>query len=147
VRASKAIVAWAFEDQLISGFEEVIQVTGVGERRYSKYVGSAAMQEASRWYVICDFLLQGVVLSDNPRIERISREEALAILDQAATIDEGSFLFVFPSNRSGRMSVSRNEVRLMVVTRYAAFGGNTYEFAFTSVDGQLSATRGSSGGP
>jgi hypothetical protein len=151
VRASRAIVAWVFEDQSMPGFEDVRQVPGFGEHRFSGpgggYVSSDVMREAKRWYVICDFLPQDIPLSDNPRIERISAEEAGAILDQAVLTGEGSFLWIFFSrDRSGRVSVSRNEIKLTAATTYAPLGGDMYEFTFTMVDGQLNVTGRHAGG-
>ncbi len=147
LQATRAVVAWVFEGQPIPNFEEVIQVPGVEEHKYDRYGGSAAMREAERWYVICDFLPQGVALSDNPKIERISEEEAVAILDQAITTRAGSFLFIyFPPDSSKRESIARQEIRLNILTSYAVLGGDMYEFLFTKIDGQLKATGWHTGG-
>lgn len=147
VQASRAIVAWVFEGQPIPGFERVDYVPGVGERRYSWYAASDAMRKANRWYVVCDFLPQSVVLSDNSKIERISEEEALAILDQAITTREGSFLFIhFPPDRSERGSILRQKIRLNILTSYAVLGGDIYEFIFTLEDGQMHVTGRHAGG-
>ncbi|MGC9397045.1 MAG: hypothetical protein ACP5J4_19555 [Anaerolineae bacterium] len=139
VQASRAIVAWVFEGQPIPGFKGIEQLRG--------YSSVDVMRKADRWYVICDILPQDISLSDNPRIERISAEEAEAIHDQAITTREGSFLWIgFTHDRSGHVTASSNEIRLTAGVVYAVLGGDIYEFIFTKVDGQLNVTGKHTGG-
>lgn len=130
VQASRAIVAWVFEDQPITGFE-------------SGYVGLSQMCRATRWYVICDFLPQDVSLSDNPRIERVSEGDGLEILEQESDGSENSSFLVIHLR-----SASRNKVVLAMLTAYGGgLGGHMYEFTFTLADGQLNGIGWYAGGP
>ncbi len=141
LQATRVIVAWAFDGQPMPGFEEVEQVPGIGEVRYAGgYVSSTRMREADRWYVVCDFLPRDTLLSDDPRIERIPDIDA-QFVSQALSTGEGSFLLiVFLQDESGPVSRSRHEIKLSVITSYAALGGDMYEFTFTKIDGQLNVT-------
>jgi hypothetical protein len=138
-QASRAIVAWVFEGQPIPGFKDIEQLQGFSD--------VSVMRKADRWYVICDILPQDISLSDNPRIERISTDEARAIQDEAITTREGSFLWIgFSYDRAGRVTASSNEIRLTAVVIYGVLGGDAYEFIFTKVDGQLNVTGRHTGG-
>jgi len=139
VQVSRAIVAWVFEGQPIPGFKDMEQLRGFSD--------VSVMRKADRWYVICDILPQNISLSDNPRIERISADEARAIQDEAIITREGSFLWIgFSYDRAGRVTASSNEIRLTAVVSYAVLGGDVYEFIFTKVDGQLNVTGRHAGG-
>jgi hypothetical protein len=144
IEAARAIVAWVFEDQPMPNYEEFaygMPVPGTIERGDIGYKASASMREADRWYVICDFLPEGVSLSDNPRIERISYEEAQAIRSQAVANREGSFLVIVRSrDESGRVVASENKVGFVMLATHGPLGADMYEFVFTRVDGQLNVT-------
>jgi hypothetical protein len=92
IQAVRAIVAWVYDEHPTPGFKATIYKSSVGERKYSSCIASDAMRAADRWYVVCEFLPEGVSLSDNPRFERISDEEGAAISSQAIADREGSFL-------------------------------------------------------
>jgi hypothetical protein len=148
IQAVRATVAWVFEDQPMPNYEEVVYgVPGTVELRDAKYKARRAMRAADRWYVICDFLPEGVSLSDNPRIERISEEEGAAIFDQAIDDREGSFLLIVLSrDESGRVIASQKRVGLVMFATYAPLGADMYELIFTRVDGQLNVTGTWTGG-
>ena len=150
IEAARAIVAWVFEDQPMPNYEEFaygMPVPGTIERGDIGYKASASMREADRWYVICDFLPEGVSLSDNPRIERISDEEAKVIFDQTMTNRTDSFLWIILSrDESDHVFTSKNRVGLVMFATYGPLGADKYELVFTRVDGQLNVTGRWAGG-
>ena len=141
IEAVRAIVAWVYDEHPTPGFEATIYESSFGEQKSSRYPSFAAMRAADRWYVVCDFLPEGITLSDNPRIERISDEEAQAIRSQAVANREGSFLVIVRSrDESGRMVASENKVGFVMLATHGPLGADMYEFVFTRVDGQLNVT-------
>lgn len=136
-QAAQAIVAWAFENKPIPGFVE--------DAYEGRYVGSDRIRQTKQWYVDCDFLPQHVSLSDDPRLTRVSKEDASEIFRlerESVGSDDSSFLVM------RLRSVSRNRIELSVVISYAEGAeGALYDFVFTVVDGQLSGVGNHVGGP
>src|SRR5262245_38385567 len=79
-KAAQNLVAWIVEGRSVPGFGE-------------EYPDAQWMPEKKKFFVICDFLPADVLLSDDPRVQRITSQDYKAVF-QKQRYDGADYIFI-----------------------------------------------------
>ncbi len=108
--AARLLVAWIVEGRSLPGFGE-------------EYPDAKRMPGMKRFFVICDFLPADVLLSNHPRVQRISRNEFDSAFEKHGFKDT-DYIFIELKSESGM------ELMVEFENGFGGLAGHGYRFEF-----------------
>ncbi len=121
IEAARTIVAWIVEDKT---------VPGIGQ-----YPDAKLMKNEKNFYLICEFLPQDVILSQDPRVQRVTAEQAKSIFEKQEYQDAVYLRIKISSESDGQL-------HLVGSNSFGDLGVHGFEITFRKVSEGLRAEGG-----